>query len=104
MPPPPPALNDGITGLNPRQYRLDQNSPNPFNPATSISYALPAKVQVVVRVYDLLGRVIATLVNGVEEPGEHRVRWDAAGVPGGIYFCRLTAGGWARTVKMVVMR
>ncbi|HLB00679.1 MAG TPA: T9SS type A sorting domain-containing protein, partial [Bacteroidota bacterium] len=104
LPPPPPVLSDGITGEKPREYRLNQNSPNPFNPTTTLSYTLPSKVHVTLRVYDLLGRVMTTLVDKVEEGGEHRVRWDADGIPSGIYFYRLVAGDYTRTLKMVVMK
>ena len=104
MPPTPPILGEGITGEKPREYRLDQNSPNPFNPTTTLSYTLPSKVHVSLRVYDLLGRVITTLVDKVEEEGEHRMRLDATGIPSGVYFYRLVAGDYTRTMKMVVLK
>ncbi len=104
MPPAPPHPGASTPEQKPREFRLDQNSPNPFNPSTSISYTLPVHSLVNLRIYDLLGRVISTLVNTIEEPGEHIVRWDAGGVPSGIYFYRLVAGDITLTRKMIVMR
>ncbi len=104
IPPAPPNPGVSTPGHQPQEYRLDQNNPNPFNPSTNISYTLPVRSLVSLRVYDLLGRVIATLVNGIEEPGEHTVRWDAEGVPSGIYFYRLVAGEFTLARKMMVMK
>lgn len=74
----------------PREYQLKQNYPNPFNPTTTIEFELPEAAVVSVRVYDLLGRQVATLVEGKLSVGTHRVMWDARELPSGIYFIRLT--------------
>ncbi len=100
------------TPASPVRFNLDQNFPNPFNPSTRISYQLPAPSKVTLKVYDLLGRLVATLVDGVQEAGEHETTFDARTVASGIYFCRLTAepvaggGGEAFTGvrRMVVMK
>ncbi len=73
----------------PRSFGLEQNYPNPFNPSTTISYQVAAMSQVRLRVFDLTGRCVATLVNGVEIPGERTVEWQAGNFASGIYFYRL---------------
>ena len=82
-----------VTNFNstPGMFALRQNYPNPFNPSTAISFQLSAISQVSLEVFDVLGRKVATLVNGVSQPGVHSVRWDASGSPSGLYFCRMEA-------------
>lgn len=104
------------TGINresevPRSLQLDQNFPNPFNPTTLISYYLPAGQaglstvsNVTLKVYDILGRVVATLVNGRENPGEHTVTFDAAGLSSGVYFYRLQSGNYTEAMKMMLLK
>jgi len=82
----------------PTEYVLDQNYPNPFNPVTSIRYGLPERSHVTVAVFDLLGRMVRGLVDGVEEAGYHTVSWDGtagdnAPAASGLYFCRFSAPG-----------
>jgi photosystem II stability/assembly factor-like uncharacterized protein len=77
---------------SPISFRLDQNYPNPFNPETNIKYRISNISQVNLKIYDLLGREIATLVNDVKQPGEYSVEWNAEGLPSGIYFCKISAG------------
>lgn len=100
----------------PRTFLLFQNYPNPFNPATTVEFRVqPARhfgtkmaggssEFVTLRVYDVLGRDVATLVNEMKEPGTYMVRWDANGVAGGVYFYRLTAGNHTETRKMAIVR
>jgi len=88
----------------PTAFALEQNYPNPFNPATAISYQLSANRLVNLRIYDTAGRLVATLVNGWREAGSHQVTWDASGLPSGLYFCRMQAGSWQATSKMVLMK
>jgi hypothetical protein len=94
----------------PAAYALFQNAPNPFNPVTSIRYDVPAGGGVVhLAIYDVSGRLVATLVNRREQPGRHEAVWhglDSGGrrAASGIYFCRLKAPGYRRTVKLVMLR
>ncbi len=89
-----------------------QNRPNPFNPTTTIEYAIPASaaaVNVSVSVYDVAGRLIRTLVERAEGPGFHSVVWDGrdtrgAAVGSGVYFYRITAGGFRADRKMVLLK
>jgi hypothetical protein len=75
----------------PADIQLEQNYPNPFNPATVIRYYLPSEEKVTLRIYDILGRVAATLVNGIEGGGNKSVEWNAVNFSSGIYFYRLDA-------------
>jgi len=93
----------------PTDYALSQNFPNPFNPTTTIQYDLPQAGWVVLKVYDVLGRNIRTLVEGTNAVGRHIVRWDGkndAGyeIPSGLYFCRMTAGAFVEIKKMLLLR
>ncbi|MBN2416212.1 T9SS type A sorting domain-containing protein [bacterium] len=89
---------------SPAGFALSQNYPNPFNPATGISFRLPAAGRVVVTVYDIQGREIAALVNGVRGPGEHTVTWNAADLPSGVYVCRMQADRFTAVRKMALVR
>jgi len=88
----------------PERFALHQNYPNPFNPGTTIRFDVAAAGHVAVRIYDVLGRETAVLVDRFETPGEKTVDWDASGAPGGVYFVRLTAGEHRETRKMVLMK
>jgi poly(beta-D-mannuronate) lyase len=87
-----------------QSVELEQNFPNPFNPETSIGYRILAGGHVELRVFDLLGREVAVLVNENRPPGSYRAAWNAAGVPSGTYFCRLRTGGREVTIKMGLVR
>jgi hypothetical protein len=88
----------------PAQFRLGQNYPNPFNPSTEIGFDLPSGSFVTLIVTDVLGRTVATLVNGGLPPGSYREPFDAGDLPGGVYFCRLTADGSSLVTKMLLLR
>jgi hypothetical protein len=85
-------------------YPLLQSYPNPFNPGTTIGYRLPAAEDMRLVIFDMLGRVVETFAEGRQTSGEHSVRWDATGVPSGVYFCRLEAEGFVRTMRLVLVR
>jgi len=88
----------------PREYRLSQNYPNPFNPATEITYAIPEDVQVTLKVYNVLGAEVATLVDAQQKASFYMVRWDAGNLASGVYFCRLQAGDFNKTIKMILLK
>lgn len=92
-----------IGGDVPKEYALSQNFPNPFNPTTTIQFALPKSTYVTLRVFDALGKEVATLVTQELGPGYFTIRWPA-NVPSGIYFYRLQAGEYAETKKMILLR
>ena len=88
------AVTDAAVETNPQPaaFALHQNFPNPFNPETAFSYQLSAVSNVKLRVYDLLGRVVATIVDEMLPAGVHRATWDASGFPSGVYFLQMEAG------------
>jgi hypothetical protein len=96
----------------PNSYALDQNYPNPFNPKTTITFHLPIRSNVSLKVFDVLGREVATLLNQQMVAGAHSIDWDASTTPSGVYFYQLSAqstsgpesGSFVQTKKMVVVR
>jgi hypothetical protein len=101
------GLVTGLSGNNPQiplTYSLSQNYPNPFNPVTKISYALPKSGLVTLRVYDILGREVATLVNEVKTAGNFTVDFNASSFSSGAYFYRLESNGFVDTKKMMVIK
>jgi hypothetical protein len=85
-------------------FELFQNYPNPFNPITKIKYQIPEQVFVTIKVYDVLGKEIATLVNEEKPNGNYEVELDAKELASGIYYHRITAGNFSQTKKMVLLK
>lgn len=88
----------------PARYSLSQNFPNPFNPSTEIRYETGASGPVKLTVHDLLGREVAILVDGIQPAGQKILRWNAAGLASGLYFCRLQAGDFSSSIKLIFMK
>ncbi len=88
----------------PKEYKLSQNYPNPFNPTTTIEFALPKSSRATLKVFDLLGREVATLVDENLPAGVHKAEWNAGGISSGVYFYRLQAGEFSDTKKLILMR
>ncbi len=84
-------------------YLLYQNYPNPFNPATTISYTIPEYSDVIIKVFNILGSEIETLVNEENPAGHYEVNWNAGNIPSGVYFYRLQAGDFVETKKMILL-
>ncbi|MDD3558881.1 MAG: T9SS type A sorting domain-containing protein [Melioribacteraceae bacterium] len=99
----PSSTGDEITGL-PKEYKLSQNFPNPFNPTTIISYQLPQRSFVTLKVYDLLGKEVAVLVNEEKNPGYHKVNFNAGGLSSGIYFYRLETTEFRDGKKLILLK
>lgn len=98
------AVSSGIQTEVPSGYDLKQNYPNPFNPVTLIEFALPQKEYVVLSVYTPLGEEAAILVNKTMNAGIHKVNFDAANFAGGIYFYKISAGDFTKTLKMSLLK
>ncbi len=88
----------------PQSYFLAQNYPNPFNPNTTIEFALPKSAFVTLKIYNLLGEAVATLVAEQQAAGIHRFNWDARGLASGVYLYRLEAGDFVQAKKLILMR
>ncbi len=88
----------------PVSYALEQNFPNPFNPVTVIRYQLPVTSRVTLKVYDNIGRLIATLTDDVQEAGYRSMEWNASNIASGVYYIRMTAGAFTEAKKMLLMK
>jgi hypothetical protein len=85
-------------------FGLGQNYPNPFNPATMIEFHVPSSSFVIVKVFDVFGKEVATPVQEQISEGRHRVKWNASGMPSGVYLYQIQAGAYSETKKLVIMR
>lgn len=88
----------------PTSFALNQNFPNPFNPETTISYQLAAVSHVTLKVYDVLGRNVKTLVDEVKKPGRYETEFDTSQLASGVYFCTLHAGDFSQTKKLTLLK
>jgi len=86
------------------EFRLDQNYPNPFNPSTTLRFAIPDARFVTLKIYDVAGREVSTLVNGEMKPGSYTVRWDGTGKASGVYLCALSSGNSVQIKKMLLIK
>jgi hypothetical protein len=96
------SIDENSNGIN--SFNLSNNYPNPFNPSTNISYTIPERGNVSLKIFDLLGGEVAQLVNGEIEAGSYNVSFNAANLPSGIYFYRLQAGDFVQTRKMILLK
>ncbi len=99
----PLGVNDPNSGL-PTEFSLSQNYPNPFNPSTVIKYSVPSQSFVTVKVFDLSGREIKTLVNETMSIGNYEITFSGEGLSSGVYFYKITAGNFVDTKKMVMIK
>jgi hypothetical protein len=97
------GIDDGTSALA-KEFVLYQNYPNPFNPATTISFALPSAREVSVKIFNLLGQEVATVVNEKFDAGVHKINFDASRLVSGVYFYRIDAGEFSSTKKMILMK
>ncbi|MBK8946972.1 MAG: T9SS type A sorting domain-containing protein [Ignavibacteriae bacterium] len=88
----------------PNYYVLNQNYPNPFNPATKISYSIPENSQVAIKIYNILGSEIATLVNAKQNSGNYEIAFNASNLASGVYFYTLSTDKFSQTKKMILLR
>ena len=88
----------------PFEFALLQNYPNPFNGITNYEFTITNEERVRISIFDLLGRVVATVVDEKMNPGRHTIQWNTGELPSGIYFYKLEAGKFARTKKLCLIR
>lgn len=103
-------FGNSVTGIEnsdgtlPYEYSLKQNYPNPFNPSTTIQYSIPKRSLVTLRVYDMLGRLVTTLVNSEKAAGNYNVNFNASNLASGVYFYRISAGNFNMTRKLILLK
>jgi hypothetical protein len=102
-------LSEMITDIEdieqlPTEFSLAQNYPNPFNPSTKLSYNIAQSGLVTLKIFDLLGNEIATLVNEIKPVGTYELNWNATNHPSGVYFYKLQAGSFVQTRKMILLK
>jgi hypothetical protein len=88
----------------PAAFELAQNYPNPFNPATKIDFSLPQRTQINMKVFDVLGREVWILANGIFEAGKHEIEFNGTNLPSGVYFYNLTSGTNSITKKLLLLK
>ena len=106
------AINAGLVSVTsapsvtelPMRFELLPNYPNPFNPSTTVSFTLGSPSQVTVKVYDILGNEVETLLSGNRQAGTYHVQWQAADRASGVYLCRMQAGAFVQTQKLILMK
>ena len=103
------VLSTGVVGVEdnasaPSKFELSQNYPNPFNPSTIISYNIPKAANVTLKVYDVLGKEVATLVNQFQSANSYKVRFNASSLSTGVYIYKLEAGNFTMTKKMLLLK
>ena len=98
------VVTDVNDGTQPLEYSLKQNYPNPFNPTTTIEFSLPSSGFTTLKIFNLLGEEVASLVEGPVSAGRHTAQWNASTIPSGIYLYKLTANNFVETSKLVLMK
>jgi hypothetical protein len=88
----------------PQIFSLEQNYPNPFNPSTTIMYSLPVSGHVKLKVYDILGKQVAALIDKEQNRGSYEIPFDASFLPSGVYFYRLSSNKFTQTRKMIILK
>jgi Secretion system C-terminal sorting domain len=96
--------NIAEVNFSPLSFSLSQNYPNPFNPSTKIKYSIPQASKVVVKVFDMLGKEISTLVNDEKQAGTYELTWNAENLPSGVYYYRISSGNYTAVKKMILMK
>ena len=88
----------------PKNYMLLPSYPNPFNATTRINYEIPINTKISIDIYNVLGQKVAMLFNGMQQPGRYELTWSIIDAPSGIYFCRMEAGNFQQTQKLVILK
>jgi len=99
-----PTNNEEVSNDAPERFYLEQNYPNPFNPTTKISFSIPSSAFALLKVYDVLGNEVTTLISEEKPAGNYEVIWNATNLPSGNYFYTLTSGSFSQTKKMILLK
>lgn len=97
------GVNDEISALA-ENYSLYQNYPNPFNSTTKIKYTIPQSGEVTIKIFDIMGSEVATVVNKYQTTGSYEENFQADDISSGIYFCQLQAGNFRATIKLILLK
>lgn len=92
------------SGLKVSTFNLYNNFPNPFNPATTIQFSIPYASNVSIKIYNIVGNCIESVIQGEIHSGKYSFRWDASSYPSGVYYCQLLAQGFSKTIKLVLLK
>jgi len=95
---------DDLLDVVPLSFNLSQNYPNPFNASTMINYELPQQSQVIINIYNILGRRVSIIQDGIKQPGYYQVAWQPSDLSSGIYFYKLQAGDYTEIKKMILLK
>lgn len=98
------GVNDLADGTLPLEYKLFQNYPNPFNPTCRIKFQITRGERVTLKIYDIMGKEVATLIDEVKNPGTYETEFNATGLSSGVYFYRITSGNFSETKKLMLMK
>jgi hypothetical protein len=98
------SVDDDANDFVVNDFGLEQNYPNPFNPSTAINYSLPERSDVTIKIYDMLGEEVATIVNTTQEAGSYEINFDASNLASGMYIYRLNAGNVLLSKKMILLK
>jgi hypothetical protein len=98
------VVNTDDANLTPTEFSLAQNYPNPFNPSTKIEFSVPFQTQVTLKIYDIHGSEVRTLVNEVKSAGNHQIQFNASDLASGIYFYKMNAGGFVSSKKLILIK
>ncbi|MBP9096438.1 MAG: T9SS type A sorting domain-containing protein [Ignavibacteria bacterium] len=97
-------LTEDVIIGSPEKLILEQNYPNPFNPVTVISFQLPSDQNVLLKIYDVNGKEVMTLINGFKEAGIHEVKFDGNNLSSGVYYYQIKSGDFKATKKMILTK
>jgi hypothetical protein len=98
------GIDEKLIGLNPSEFKLYANFPNPFNPSTKIRYAISETAFTTLRIYSLIGQEISTLINEEKSPGIYEIDFNASNLTSGTYLCELRTGNFVQTKKMILLK
>jgi flagellar hook assembly protein FlgD len=98
------SVEENGLAIVPKEFQMEQNFPNPFNPTTKILFQTPKETRVAIRIYDILGRLVSTLFDNNIPAGFHSLVWNAGNLSSGTYVCTAEADGQSQSIKLTLMK